>query len=156
MDRQASPRSGRKIVVRGAGNCERITSLTQRRQGAKIVKNNRILIFYHSCGNLEVIIPELIELGITVMNPVQPEAMDPIGIKEKYGDRICLWGGIGSQSVMPGPFLDQVRDEVRRITLEWNEGGGANGTLAQTVLPDVPWENVVALMETVKEYAAYV
>jgi uroporphyrinogen decarboxylase len=117
--------------------------------------NPEILIFYHSCGNVEAIIPELIELGVTVMNPIQPEAMDPIYIKQKYGDRICLWGGIGSQSIMPNPSVEYVRNEVRRITLEWKKGGGAIVTLAQTVLPDVPWENVVALMETVKEFGAY-
>ena len=114
--------------------------------------NPEILIFYHSCGNVEAIIPELIDLGITVMNPIQPEAMDPIRIKRQYGDRICLWGGIGSQSVMPSPSVDLVRDEVRRITLELKKGGGAIVTLAQTVLPDVPWENVVALMDTIKEF----
>ena len=117
--------------------------------------NPELLIFYHSCGNIEAIIPELIDLGITVMNPVQPEAMDPISIKRKYGDRICLWGGIGSQSIMPDSSLDRVRDEVRRITLEWKMGGGAIVTLAQTLLPDVPWQNVVALVEILKEYGAY-
>ena len=117
-------------------------------------RQSEILIFYHSCGNVEAIIPDLIELGITVMNPVQPEAMDPVHIKLKYGDRICLWGGIGSQSIMPNPSVELVRNEVRRITLEWKQGGGAIVTLAQTVLPDVPWENVVALMETVKQYGA--
>jgi uroporphyrinogen decarboxylase len=114
--------------------------------------NPEILIFYHSCGNVEPIIPELIDLGITVMNPIQPEAMDPIRIKREYGDRICLWGGIGSQSVMPSPSVDHVRDEVRRITLEWKKGGGAIVSLAQTVLPDVPWENVVALVDTINQY----
>jgi uroporphyrinogen-III decarboxylase len=55
---------------------------------------------------------------------------------------------------MPSPSVSKVRDEVRRITLEWKKGGGAIVTVAQTVLPDVPWENVVALMETVEEHGA--
>ena len=120
--------------------------------GAARRVNPEILIFYHSCGNVERIIPELIDLGVTVMNPIQPEAMDPLHIKRTYGDRICLWGGIGSQSIMPNPSADKVREETRKITLEWKKGGGAIVCPAQTLLPDVPWENVVAFMETVAEY----
>lgn len=69
--------------------------------------NPEIMIFYHSCGNVEAIIPELIDLGVTVMNPVQPEAMDPVRIKQKYGGLISLWGGVGSQSIMPSPSVDR-------------------------------------------------
>ena len=114
--------------------------------------NPEVMIFYHSCGNVEAIIPELISLGITVMNPVQPEAMDPIHIKRTYGDGICLWGGIGSQSIMPSPSSEAVRREVQRLMPEWKTGSGAILTVAQTVLPDVPWENVLTLMEALKEY----
>ncbi len=114
--------------------------------------NPEIRIFYHSCGNVEAIIPDLISLGVTVMNPIQPEAMDPIHIKRAYGDKICLWGGVGSQSIMPSPSPDTVRNEVRRLMPEWKKGGGAILTIAQTLLPDVPWPNVVALVEALKEY----
>ena len=122
--------------------------------GAARRVNPDILIFYHSCGNVEAIIPDLIDLGVRVLNPVQPEAMDPIRIKQRYGDRICLWGGIGSQSIMPSPSIDRVREEVRRITLEWKKGGGAIVAPAQTLLPDVPWENVIALLETVRDFGS--
>jgi uroporphyrinogen decarboxylase len=114
--------------------------------------NPEITILYHSCGNMEAIIPELIALGVTVMNPVQPEAMDPIRIKQKYGDKISLWGGIGTQRIMQSASPETVREEARRVILEWKKGGGAIVTVAQTILPDVPWANVVALMEAVQDY----
>ena len=115
--------------------------------------NPDVFIFYHSCGYVEPIIPGLIELGVDVLNPIQPEAMDPIRIKREYGDEIALWGGIGMQQTMLSPDPEVVRQEARRVTEEWTKGGGAIVTVAQTILPDVPWDNVVTLLETVEEYS---
>jgi uroporphyrinogen decarboxylase len=112
------------------------------------------LFFYHSCGYVEPIIPGLIEAGFQILNPVQPEAMDPVGIKRRHGRQIALWGGIGVQSTMLSGSAAQVRSAARSLIEAWAPGGGAIVTAAQTILPDVPWENVLALVEAVRGYRA--
>jgi uroporphyrinogen decarboxylase len=109
-----------------------------------------VLLFYHSCGYIEPIIPGLIEAGFEILNPVQPESMDPVAIKRRYGARIALWGGIGMQSTMLNASAEGVRAATRSLIESWAPGGGAIVTAAQTMLPDVPWENVMALVETVR------
>lgn len=110
------------------------------------------LVFYHSCGFIEPIIPGLIESGFDILNPVQPESMDPVVIKRKFGGRIALWGGIGMQSTMLCGSPADVERAVRSLVESWAPGGGAIVTAAQTMLPDVPWENVVALVQAVREH----
>ena len=107
------------------------------------------VLFYHSCGFIEPIIPGLVDIGFEVLNPVQPESMDPNRIKRRFGSRISLWGGIGMQGTMLTATPDGVRQTARKLVTEW--GGGAIATVAQTVLPDVPWENVVALVKALRE-----
>lgn len=113
--------------------------------------NPQVLTFYHSCGSIEPIIPGIIKAGFDILNPIQPEAMDPIRIKKKYGNYIGLWGGIGMQSTMLIKDPNQVRKEVIRLVENWAPGGGTIVTLAQTLQPDVPWENVKILLKIVEE-----
>jgi uroporphyrinogen decarboxylase len=110
------------------------------------------LFFYHSCGYIEPIIPGLIEAGFQVLNPVQPESMDPVRIKRLFGQQIALWGGIGMQSTMLRASAQEVRAATRALLRAWARGGGAIVTAAQTMLADVPWENVLALVETVRDF----
>jgi uroporphyrinogen decarboxylase len=117
---------------------------------AKRIKPD-ILVFYHSDGDIEAIIPDLIEIGLDILNPVQPECMDPAQIKRRYGDRLSFWGAIGTQSTMP--FGDA--DEVRRVVRERIETMGPEGILlapTHVLEPEVPWENIVAFVEAVEEY----
>jgi uroporphyrinogen decarboxylase len=109
-----------------------------------------VFLFYHSCGYIEPIIPGLIEAGFDILNPVQTESMDPVAIKRRYGERIALWGGIGMQSTMLKSSAEEVRAAARALIESWAPGGGAIVTVAQTMLPDVPWGNVVALVEAVR------
>lgn len=116
------------------------------------VKEAGKFVFLHSDGNLSTIFDDLIEIGLDVYNPLQPEIVDIFEIKKKYGDRLCFWGGIGLRSTL---FLDSpeaVRDNVQRIIKEIGTGGGF--ILAQAhpdgILGDVPLENIVALIETVR------
>jgi uroporphyrinogen decarboxylase len=114
--------------------------------------NRNVKIFLHSCGYIEPIIPDFIELGLDILNPIQPETMDPIKIKRRYGDRLSLWGGIGLQSTMTSPDPQIVRDTTRRLLSEWSKNGGAIVTVTNSLPIDIPWENVVALVETIKEF----
>ena len=113
-------------------------------------ENPDVLAWYHSDGNIEAIIPELIEVGLDILNPVQPECMDLKGIKERFGDKLAFWGCIGTQSVMPFGTADDVRRTVRE-TVDLM-GPGILVAPTHVLEPDVPWENVEALVEATREY----
>ena len=111
-----------------------------------------IEIWYHSDGNIEAIIPELIEIGVTILNPVQPECMDLVRIKQKWGDRLVLDGTIGTQSTMPWG----TPDEVKRVVRERVRTLGGDGALmlapTHVLEPEVPIENVLAFVEAAGEF----
>jgi uroporphyrinogen decarboxylase len=115
-----------------------------------LVKSYGKDVFVHSCGNVERLIPTLIEMGLQVLNPVQPECMDLTHLKAAYGDRLAFWGGISTQQTLPYGTPDEVRAEARwvRDTL------GPQGFVfspAQSIQDDVPIENVLALLEVANE-----
>ena len=109
-------------------------------------------VFYHSDGNIEDIIPDLIEVGVDVLNPVQPECMDPVALKKQYGDRLSFWGTIGTQTTLPFGTPQEVRDTVRRMIEEVGRNGGLVLAPTHFVEPDVPWENIVAMFEAIEEF----
>lgn len=109
-----------------------------------------VLTWYHSDGNVEAILPELIEVGVDILNPVQPECMDLPSLKERYGDAVSFWGCIGTQTTMPWG----TPDEVRRTVAQTVETMGPGLLVAPTHVlePEVPWENILALTDAVKSY----
>ncbi len=109
--------------------------------------NAETRVFYHSDGNLEVLLPELIEIGIDILNPVQPECMDPARLKREYGDRLSFWGTVSVQRTMPFGSPAEVRMEVRQRILEVGRGGGLILAPAHVLGPETPWENVLAFFE---------
>lgn len=119
-------------------------------QAAKEV-NPEILIFMHSCGKIEGMIDDLIEAGVEVLNPVQPECNDQAMIKAKYGDRLSFWGGVGVQSVLPHGTPEEVRTKTRETI---DTLGGECGFLvapAHILDPAIPWENIEAFIEEVRK-----
>lgn len=127
---------------------------------ARIIKTARaakpdILIFYHGDGNMQKIIPDIIEIGVDILNPVQPECMDPVEIKRLYGDRLSFWGTLGTQTVLPFGTPDEVRETCIRLIKEVGKGGGLLLAPTHVVEPEVPIENLMAFIETVKEYGKY-
>jgi len=117
--------------------------------------NPDLQIMYHSDGMIEPIIPDLLEIGLDVLNPVQPECMDPAALKRQYGDRLAFWGTIGTQTTMPFGTPDEVRRVVRERVETVGAGGGLLIAPTHVLEPDVPWANVVALFEAVEEYGVY-
>jgi len=104
-------------------------------------------VFYHSDGNVEAVIPELIEIGIDILNPIQPECMDPAAIKRQYGDRLSFWGTVSVQRTMPLGTPAEVRAEVRARIRDVACGGGLILSPAHVLGPETPWENIVAFFE---------
>jgi uroporphyrinogen decarboxylase len=118
---------------------------------AKEVKED-VLIVYHGDGNLQKIIPELINVGVDILNPVQPECMDPIEIKKKYGDRLSFWGTLGTQTTLPFGTPEEVKSWCWKMIREVGYNGGLCLAPTHLVEPEVPWENICAFIETVQEY----
>jgi len=112
-------------------------------------------VWYHSDGYIEQIIADLIEVGVTILNPVQPECMDPAKIKRQYGDRLAFWGTIGTQSTMPFGTADDVRVCVKERIETVGYDGGLVIAPTHVLEPEVPWENIVAMFGAVEEYGVY-
>jgi uroporphyrinogen decarboxylase len=115
----------------------------------RAVKQTRpdTFVFYHSDGHMKTIIPDLIEIGIDILNPVQPECMDPAAIKRKFGDRLSFWGTVSVQQTMPFGTPAEVRAEVRSRIAEVGRHGGLILAPAHVLGPETPWENIVAFFE---------
>ncbi len=112
-------------------------------------------VFYHTDGDCRAIIDELIEIGVTILNPVQPECMDPAEIKRLYGNRLAFWGTIGIQGTLPFGTPADVRREVKRRMESVGRNGGFLIGPSHMIEPEVPWENIVALYEAIDEYGEY-
>jgi uroporphyrinogen decarboxylase len=112
-------------------------------------------IFYHCDGDCQAIIPDLIEIGVTVLNPVQPECMDAAQLKVQYGDELAFWGTIGTQTTMPFGTPEQVRAVVRERIETVGKGGGLLLAPTHVLEPEVPWRNVVAFVRAVEELGVY-
>ena len=115
--------------------------------------NPSIIIIYHSDGNIEPIIPDLIELGLDVLNPVQPRCMDPVEIKRKFGDDLSFFGTIDEQETLPFLSKADVQNEVKtRIQTVGFDGGLLLGA-THNIQPDTPLENILAMYDEVKSYS---
>ena len=114
-----------------------------------------VLIFYHSDGHIEPVIPDLIEIGIDILNPVQPECMDPEKLKINYGDRLSFWGTVGTQITMPFGTPEEVKEVVRNRIETVGKRGGLLIAPTHMLEPEVPWENVIAFVEAVREFGVY-
>jgi len=112
--------------------------------------------FIHSCGSVAALIPDFIEAGFDVLNPVQISAsgMDPAWLKREFGKDLVFWGGgVDTQHTLPFGTPDEVRAEVRRHLQIFGEGGGYVFNTVHNVQAGVPVENLLALYETVREAA---
>jgi len=111
-------------------------------------------ILYHSDGFIEPIIPDLIEIGVDVIEPVQPDVMDPARLKRLYGDRLSFWGTVGSARL----FCDATPEDVRAEVKHRIETLGPTGLILATAydmdLPDVRWENVLAFFSAADRFGA--
>ena len=114
--------------------------------------NPEIYIFYHGCGNLQAIIPELIDIGVNILNPIQPECMDPFEVKKRYGDKLVLWGALGTQRVMPFGTSDEVRKACMQLIEKMGRTGRFVLSPSHVLEPEVLWDNIQAFIETVRKY----
>ena len=117
---------------------------------AAIRRGSQAKVFYHSCGNVRLLIEDLIEVGVDVLNPVQVSSAgleDTGRLKQDFGRRISFCGAIDTQSVLPCGTPAEVRAEVRRRIADLAPGGGYLLAAVHCIQPDVPTENVIAMFE---------
>jgi uroporphyrinogen decarboxylase len=123
-----------------------------------IHKRSNAKIFFHSCGSIRAVIPDLIEIGCDIINPVQVSAdgMDSADLKREFGKDITFWGGgVDTQRVFGTGTPQQVRDDVKRRLDDLMPGGGFVFNTVHNIQSNVPIENIVAMLETVQEYGVY-
>ncbi|MBN1582010.1 MAG: hypothetical protein JXA89_15000 [Anaerolineae bacterium] len=114
------------------------------------VRSSRKFVFIHSCGKVDAIFPDLIECGLNVFNPFQPEVMDVFEIKRQYGDRLSFYGGISIQKTLPYGTVQQVQDEVRWLIDKVGRDGGYIASPSHDIPADARPENVAAMIEVLQ------
>lgn len=117
--------------------------------------NPDLLAYYHSDGVITDIIEDLIEIGVDILNPVQPECIDPKTVKQMYGDRLSFWGTIGTQTTMPFGTPEDVRAAVKEMIEVVGKGGGLCLAPTHMLEPEVPYENLEAFVAAAKEFGKY-
>ena len=125
---------------------------------AELAHQHDIKLMFHTDGNVRQAIPDLIEWGVDILDPVQPEvpAMNHIELKREFGDRLSFSGGVSAQEVLPGHEVDAVKAEVKRVIEALGPGGGYILSPGHPSLQgDVPTENIVAMYEAGLEFGQY-
>jgi uroporphyrinogen decarboxylase len=135
----------------------RVIKPKQRRLLEAIKSHTDAKVYYHCCGAAFELIPDLIDLGFDILNPVQVSArgMDTKRLKQEYGQDITFWGGVDTQRVLPFGTPEDVRDEAKRRIDDLAPGGGFVFAAVHNIQAFVPAENIVTMFETALEHGEY-
>jgi uroporphyrinogen decarboxylase len=115
-------------------------------EAARAVKPD-VRVLYHSDGHIEPILDDLVEIGVSAVNPVQPEHMDAARIRRRFGRRLSLWGTVGRQTTFSFATPDEIRAEVRARVASLGRAGLVLCPAYDVAEPDIPWANVAAFLE---------
>ena len=117
---------------------------------AEVKQNGRVTMI-HSCGKVQELFPDLIEIGLDVFNPFQPDVMDVYAIKRQYGNRLAFYGGMSVQTLLPRGTPQQIWAETHRLKDEIGRGGGYILAPSHHMPGDIPLENMVAFIEAAQQ-----
>jgi uroporphyrinogen decarboxylase len=117
--------------------------------------NPEILVWYHSDGKINDLIPDLISAGVDILNPVQPECVDHPWIKATFGRQLAFAGGLGVQSILPFGTPEQVRQHVFDTIKSLGENGGLIIGPSHVIERDTSIENILAMLSAIDEYGSY-
>lgn len=123
-----------------------------------IKERTKAKVLFHTDGDVVPLIPDFIEMGIDILNPIQTSAgkmADLKNLKKQYGKNMIFCGGIDTHRVLPGGSTAEVRDEVKRVIEQLGDGGGYMVASVHTIMNDVPPENVLAMVDAVEEFGKY-
>ncbi len=113
--------------------------------------NPQVKVAYHSDGVVNPIIPDLIEIGLDVLNPIQPASIDPAKLKQEFGDKLCFWGSIDEQHTLPFGSAADVTNEVQTRLKTLGKNGGLIIGPTHHVQLDTPMENFWAMVNTIQQ-----
>jgi uroporphyrinogen decarboxylase len=102
------------------------------------------IFFLHSCGKIDAIVPDIVELGFHILHPIQPECMDPASVKEAWGDRIVPCATVGAQRTLSLCSAEEVRRETARLMDTLGADRRCIICPSNRIQPETPWENVLA------------
>ena len=108
------------------------------------------MVSHHSCGNVADLLPDMVETGVDVFDPFQPEAMDIWAARERYRGKLAFWGGLSVQETLPHGMPDDVRREGMRLLNEMAPGGGYVYAPSHSLTGDIPVENIEAFLDTAR------
>ena len=111
-----------------------------------------VLFYYHSDGDISEVMDDLIAIGFDIINPIQPECMDPYEVKRRWGDRITMWGSISVQTTLPLGTPESVKAEVQERIRGCGYDGGLVIGPSNVIMYDTPAANVVAMCEAVRDF----
>lgn len=111
-----------------------------------------VVFFFHSDGKLTDLVDDMVEIGINVLNPIQPECMDPVEVKRRWGDRITLHGCISIQKTLPFGSPDDVRREVEDLIRNCGMDGGLILMPSNVIQPDTSVENIIACYQAARDF----
>ena len=155
---EADDLAGQKRLLMAPTTYRRLIKPRHRRLFSFIKEQAPVKLFYHSCGAVRPLIPDLIEAGIDILNPVQisAEGMDLGELKQKYGQDLVFWGGgVDTQRILNTGTPKAVKESVRRNIQALVPGGGFVFAAVHDIQSDVPPENIVAMWEAWSEYGVY-
>jgi uroporphyrinogen decarboxylase len=115
-------------------------------------------VMFHSCGNVRPEIPDFIEMGIDILNPVHITAtgMNPVQLKKDFGKDLVFWGGgIDTQKILPSGTLEEVADDVKRNIEALAPGGGFVFATVHNIQSEVPPQNILQMWQTLQEIGIY-
>ena len=114
--------------------------------------NPDVVFFFHSDGQLTELVDDLIDVGFTVINPIQPECMDPVEVKRRWGERITLYGCVSIQRTLPFGSAAEVRCEVEGLIRRCGYNGGLVLMPSNNIQPDTPVENIIACYHAARDF----
>lgn len=117
----------------------------------------RCTFWHHTCGSVHSLLPDLLDAGVEILNPVQPGAwhMEPERLKADFGQQVTFHGGFDTQNVLPFGSVEEIEAEVQRVMDALKSNGGFIFSAAHNIQSDVPPENVIALFRAARRYGQY-
>ena len=117
----------------------------------------RAYFWHHTCGSVHALIPDLLECGVDILNPIQPGAfhMEPARLKADFGDRLCFHGGFDTQGVLPFGNQAEIVAEVNRVVSAMKPDGGYTFSAGHNIQADVPAQNVLTMFQAAREIGTY-
>ena len=124
---------------------------------AKLVADTRavnpdVYFYIHSDGDVTDLVDDIVEIGFDILNPLQPECMDPVEIKKRWGDKLTLHGGISLQQTLPFGTPEEVRAEVEDLIKKCGYNGGLVVFPSNVIQPDTSVENIIACFHAARDF----